>query len=107
MTLGLSRDDAGPTLARYAKSGVLTFDPFAQIDTEGVGKLVELCVRSAREVKNDISLGVCGEHGGDPKSVGFFHDVGLQYVSCSPYRVVCTRLAAGRAAVERSGEGER
>ena len=107
MTLGLSRDDAGPTLARYAKSGVLTFDPFAQIDTEGVGKLVELCVRSAREVKNDISLGVCGEHGGDPKSVGFFHDVGLQYVSCSPYRVVCARLAAGRAAVERSGEGER
>ncbi|MDA9097687.1 pyruvate, phosphate dikinase [bacterium] len=107
MTLGLSRDDAGPTLARYAMSGVLTSDPFAQIDTEGVGKLVELCVQSARAVNADLSLGVCGEHGGDPTSVGFFHDVGLHYVSCSPYRVVCARLAAGRAAVEKSGEGER
>ena len=88
-------------------SGVLTSDPFAQIDTEGVGKLVELCVQSARAVNADLSLGVCGEHGGDPTSVGFFHDVGLRYVSCSPYRVVCARLAAGRAAVEKSGEGER
>ncbi len=107
MTLGLSRDDAGPTLAQYAKTGVLSFDPFAQIDREGVGALVEQCVAGARRGAPGISLGVCGAHGGDPNSVEFFDAVGVDYVSCSPYRVVAARLAAGRAAVVRKGEGEK
>ena len=107
MTLGLSRDDAGPTLAQYAKTGVLTCDPFAQIDREGVGALVEQCVVSARRVAPSISLGVCGEQGGDPRSVAFFDAVGADYVSCSPYRVIAARLAAGRAAIERKREGEK
>lgn len=107
MTLGLSRDDAGPTLAQYAKSGVLTSDPFAQIDREGVGALVEKCVAGARRVAPEIGLGVCGEHGGDPTSVAFFDAAGLHYVSCSPYRVIAARLAAGRAAVQREREREK
>ena len=107
MTLGLSRDDAEPTLAQYAKSGVLSSDPFAQIDRDGVGTLIEKCVAGARRVEPDIGLGVCGEHGGDPTSVAFFDAVGVQYVSCSTYRIIAARLAAGRAAVERKREGEK
>ena len=85
--------------SQYLESGLLPRDPFASIDAEGVGQLVELACRRGREARPDLQLGVCGEHGGDPASVVFFHDVGLDYVSCSPYRVPVARLAAARAAL--------
>ncbi|MGH7458785.1 MAG: pyruvate, phosphate dikinase [Longimicrobiaceae bacterium] len=100
-TLGLSRDDAGGFLARYLELGVFDRDPFRTIDRQGVGALVELGVRAGRERRPDLKVGVCGEHGGDPESVSFFHRLGLDYVSCSPYRVPVARLAAAQAALER------
>jgi pyruvate,orthophosphate dikinase len=99
MTFGYSRDDVGKFLPQYLESGLLPRDPFASIDAEGVGQLVELACQRGREARPDLQLGVCGEHGGDPASVVFFHDVGLDYVSCSPYRVPVARLAAARAAL--------
>lgn len=100
MGCGFSRDDAGRFLSDYVKMGIYEKDPFASIDTEGVGTLVSLAVERGRAAKPGLKLGVCGEHGGDPASIRFFHSVGLDYVSCSPYRVPVARLAAAQAALE-------
>ncbi|HET9622517.1 MAG TPA: pyruvate, phosphate dikinase [Kofleriaceae bacterium] len=98
-TYGLSRDDAGRFLPAYLEAGVLANDPFAVLDPEGVGALIELAVRGGRGVKPKLKVGICGEHGGDPSSVGFCHRAGLDYVSCSPFRVPIARVAAARAAL--------
>jgi pyruvate,orthophosphate dikinase len=98
-TLGISRDDAGRFLSTYVTEGLLDSDPFASIDQKGVGKLVEMAVQLGRRARPQLKLGVCGEHGGDPASIQFFHSVGLNYVSCSPYRVPIARLAAAHAAL--------
>jgi pyruvate,orthophosphate dikinase len=100
MTMGFSRDDAGKFLPDYLKSGIYEHDPFRTIDQKGVGLLVALAVEKGRSVRPDIEVGVCGEHGGDPASVAFFHRAGLDYVSCSPFRVPIARLAAAQAAIE-------
>ena len=101
MTFGFSRDDAqGKFLRSYIEDGVLTEDPFSSIDTEGVGALVSMAVAAGRKARPDLELGICGEHGGDPASVAFFHRAGLDYVSCSPFRVPVARLAAAQAALE-------
>ncbi len=101
MTYGYSRDDAGPFLADYLSEdkGILPADPFQSIDQEGVGALVRMGIERGRSVRADLKIGVCGEHGGEPHSVAFFHDVGLDYVSCSPYRVPIARLAAAQQAI--------
>jgi pyruvate,orthophosphate dikinase len=99
-TFGLSRDDAGRFLPHYIEAGILTTDPFEQIDQTGVGQLVEMGIRLGRETRSRLKVGICGEHGGDPSSVRFFHRAGLNYVSCSPFRVPIARLAAAQAALE-------
>jgi pyruvate,orthophosphate dikinase len=99
MTMGFSRDDAGKFLPEYVKAGIYERDPFRSIDVKGVGVLVQMAVDKGRSVRPDIEVGVCGEHGGDPASVAFFHRAGLDYVSCSPYRVPIARLAAAQAAL--------
>jgi pyruvate,orthophosphate dikinase len=98
-SLGLSRDDAAPILTNYAGRGIFEQDPFVSIDQGGVGELVEIGVARGRKAKPDLKMGICGEHGGDPASVAFFHTVGLDYVSCSPFRVPIARLAAAQAAI--------
>ncbi len=98
-TLGMSRDDAGSFLPEYVQKGIYEQDPFASLDQEGVGALVEIAVQKGKSVRPNIKLGICGEHGGDPKTIDFCHRVGLTYVSCSPYRVPIARLAAAQAAV--------
>ncbi len=103
MTMGFSRDDAGKFLPDYMKKGIYEHDPFRSIDQKGVGLLVAMAVEKGRSVRPDIEVGVCGEHGGDPASVMFFHRVGLDYVSCSPFRVPIARLAAAQAAVDAAG----
>jgi pyruvate,orthophosphate dikinase len=103
MGYALSRDDAGSFLPDYVEGGLVDADPFVSIDTEGIGQLVRFGVERGRSTRPDIKLGVCGEHGGDPASVHFFASVGLDYVSCSPYRVPLARLAAAQAAVAGSG----
>jgi pyruvate,orthophosphate dikinase len=100
MTLGFSRDDAGKFLPDYLKRGIYEHDPFRSIDQKGVGLLVEMAVQKGRMVRPGIETGVCGEHGGDPESVAFFHRAGLDYVSCSPFRVPIARLAAAQAALQ-------
>jgi pyruvate,orthophosphate dikinase len=97
---GLSRDDAGKFLPHYVEQGILPKDPFVSIDIEGVGRLVRIAAEKGRATKPDIKLGICGEHGGDPASIAFCESVGLDYVSCSPYRVPVARLAAAQAAIE-------
>ncbi len=99
MTLGFSRDDAGKFLPDYVKRGIYERDPFRSIDQKGVGALVQMAVEKGRSVRPDIEVGVCGEHGGDPASIEFFHRAGLDYVSCSPFRVPIARLAAAQAAI--------
>jgi pyruvate, orthophosphate dikinase len=101
-TMGLSRDDAGKFLPAYVETGILPRDPFVSIDQEGVGALVELAAERGRKARPKLKLGVCGEHGGDPASIGFFQTVGLDYVSCSPFRVPVARLAAAQAALQAS-----
>jgi pyruvate,orthophosphate dikinase len=101
MGFGLSRDDAGKFLLHYIEHGLLEKDPFVTIDADGVGKLVEIAVEKGRKTRPNIKLGVCGEHGGDPASIQFFHEVGLDYVSCSPFRVPIARLAAAYAQLEK------
>ena len=96
---GLSRDDAGKFLPQYVDQGILPKDPFVSIDIEGVGALVKIAAEKGRHTKNDLKLGICGEHGGDPASIAFCEEVGLDYVSCSPYRVPVARLAAAQAAL--------
>jgi pyruvate,orthophosphate dikinase len=97
--LGLSRDDAAPILSAYATQGVFDADPFASIDQDGVGEMVRIGVTRGRDAKPDLKIGICGEHGGDPASVAFFHAAGFDYVSCSPFRVPIARLAAAQAAI--------
>ncbi len=101
MTLGLSRDDAGKFLDAYRRAGIFERDPFQTLDREGVGELVRLAAERGRATRSDLKLGICGEHGGDPASIAFCEEVGLDYVSCSPYRVPIARLAAARAVLER------
>jgi pyruvate, orthophosphate dikinase len=103
MTFGYSRDDAGKFLVPYIDKKILVHDPFDTIDQEGVGKLMKMAVASAKEVRPEIKLGICGEHGGEPESVKFCHRIGLNYVSCSPFRVPIARLAAAQAAI---GDGK-
>lgn len=97
ITFGFSRDDSPKFLGEYKSKEILPRDPFESVDTKGVGKLIKMSIELGQSVKKDIKLGVCGEHGGDPKSIEFFHSVGLNYVSCSPYRVPVARLAAAQA----------
>ena len=99
-TMGLSRDDAGRFLPSYIDRGIFADDPFQVLDTEGVGRLVRIAVEEGRRVRPDIKLGICGEHGGEPRSIAFCHSLGLDYVSCSPFRVPIARLAAAHAALE-------
>ena len=101
--LGISRDDAGAFLHHYTDAEIYARDPFVSIDREGVGALVKIGVEGGRSQRPDIKLGVCGEHGGDPASIIFFEEVGLDYVSCSPYRVPAARLAAAQAAIRGQG----
>jgi pyruvate,orthophosphate dikinase len=104
--LGLSRDDAeGRFLTHYLDTGVLAHDPFATLDRKGVGELMRTGVERGRRVKDDLTIGICGEHGGDPASIRFCHELGLDYVSCSPYRVPVARLAAAQAALAETGRG--
>ena len=102
-TFGLSRDDAGRFLPFYVEHGLLKDDPFQVLDQDGVGKLIELAVRLGRGSRNELKIGICGEHGGEPASVKFCHHVGMNYVSCSPFRVPIARLAAAQAALEEQG----
>ncbi|MDD2862860.1 MAG: pyruvate, phosphate dikinase, partial [Acidiphilium sp.] len=96
---GLSRDDAGKFLPKYVESGILPKDPFVSIDVEGVGAMVRIAAEKGRATKPGLKLGICGEHGGDPASITFCEEIGLDYVSCSPYRVPVARLAAAQAAI--------
>ena len=100
MTFGFSRDDAGKFLDAYYDHKIYENDPFAKLDQVGVGKLVEMAAKLGRATRPDLHLGICGEHGGDPSSVEFCHRVGLDYVSCSPFRVPIARLAAAQAAIK-------
>jgi pyruvate, orthophosphate dikinase len=101
--LGLSRDDAAPILASYTKQGIFEVDPFVSIDRDGVGELVRLGTERGRKARPGLKVGICGEHGGDPASIAFCHQTGLDYVSCSPFRVPVARLAAAQAAIEAKG----
>ena len=101
MGFGLSRDDAGKFLKYYIDHGILDKDPFVTLDASGIGQLVRIGVEKGRAAVPNLKIGVCGEHGGDPSSIHFFHDVGLDYVSCSPYRVPIARLAAAQAQLEK------
>ncbi len=104
MTFGFSRDDAGKFLTSYYKSKIYESDPFAKLDQNGVGQLVKMAAEKGRATRPDLKLGICGEHGGDPSSVEFCHKVGLNYVSCSPFRVPIARLAAAQAAIANVGK---
>src|ERR1700687_4824631 len=99
-TMGMSRDDSGSFLPHYQELEIIKNNPFATIDQEGVGKLMEMACALGQKSRPDIKLGICGEHGGDPESVKFCHRIGLSYVSCSPFRVPVARLAAAQAAIE-------
>ena len=100
MGFGFSRDDTGKIIKEYVDKGILEQDPFQTLDTVGIGKLVKMAVELGRSTRPDIKLGICGEHGGDPKSVEFCHEIGLDYVSCSPFRVPIARLAAAQASIK-------
>jgi len=102
-TFGLSRDDAGRFLPLYLERGIFPDDPFQVLDQAGVGRLIETAVRLGRGVRHDLKIGICGEHGGEPASVKFCHRSGMNYVSCSPFRVPIARLAAAQAALEEQG----
>jgi len=100
MGWGFSRDDVEASFfTTYLDKGIFGVSPFESLDTEGIGRLIRIAVKEGRAAKPDLHLGVCGEHGGDPDSVHFFHEVGLDYVSCSPFRIPVARLEAGRAAL--------
>ena len=102
MTFGFSRDDAGKFLDSYYQTKIYESDPFAKLDQTGVGQLVEMAAKKGKATRPNIKLGICGEHGGDPSSVEFCHKVGLNYVSCSPFRVPIARLAAAQAALKNN-----
>jgi pyruvate,orthophosphate dikinase len=99
-TLGLSRDDAGVFLSHYLDHRVLMEDPFVTVDQKGVGALIAMAIEKGRAANEKLHLGICGEHGGDPASIEFFHSLGLDYVSCSPFRVPTALLSAAQAAVQ-------
>ena len=99
MTFGFSRDDAGKFLNAYYDTKIFENDPFAKLDQKGVGKLMEMSIKLGRPANEKLHIGICGEHGGDPSSVEFCHKIGLDYVSCSPFRVPVARLAAAQAAI--------
>ena len=102
--LGVSRDDAeGKFLTQYLDDGVMEHNPFEVLDTLGVGELMRIAVEQGRAVKPDLKIGICGEHGGEPRSVAFCHGLGLDYVSCSPFRVPFARIAAAQAAIAEAG----
>jgi len=101
LTYGFSRDDIGKFLGAYQTRGILERDPFASLDTVGVGALVEMGTKKGRAARPSLKVGICGEHGGDPSSIHFFDKVGLDYVSCSPFRVPVARLAAAQAALQQ------
>jgi pyruvate, orthophosphate dikinase len=103
--LGLSRDDSASFLQRYLDLGIFEHDPFQVLDRDGVGRLVETAVREGRSAREALKVGICGEHGGEPRSIAFFHEIGLEYVSCSPFRVPVARLAAAQAALEETAAG--
>jgi pyruvate,orthophosphate dikinase len=105
-TYGISRDDAASFLGTYVARGVLPGDPFVSIDREGVGELMRIGVERGRKMRPNLKVGICGEHGGDPASVTFCHEIGLDYVSCSPFRVPIARLAAAQAALGKTAAGE-
>jgi pyruvate,orthophosphate dikinase len=105
-TFGISRDDAASFLGIYTAKGILPVDPFVSLDREGVGELIRIAAERGRKVRKNLKLGICGEHGGDPASVAFCHEVGLDYVSCSPFRVPIARLAAAQAALGKSAGGD-
>jgi pyruvate,orthophosphate dikinase len=108
MGFGYSRDDAGKFLPHYVDAGVLPDDPFQVLDQEGIGQLVQMGIQKGRSARKDLKVGICGEHGGEPKSVKFCAKSGMNYVSCSPYRVPIARLAAAHAALEaEKGEIQR
>jgi pyruvate, orthophosphate dikinase len=96
-TFGISRDDSSRFISEYQTMGILKHDPFVTLDVEGVGELIEMAVNRGRQTHPDIQLGICGEHGGDPASIAFCEEMGLDYVSCSPYRVPIARLAAAQS----------
>ena len=102
-TFGISRDDATSFLEIYRQKGIIDQDPFVSLDIDGVGELVRMAVDKGRATRPDIKLGICGEHGGDTASIRFCEEVGLDYVSCSPFRVPIARLAAAQAAVRKKG----
>jgi pyruvate,orthophosphate dikinase len=106
-TFGISRDDAATFLGIYADKGILEHDPFVTLDRDGVGELVAMAAERGRATRPDIKLGICGEHGGDPASIEFCEDIGLDYVSCSPFRVPIARLAAAQAALKSNGSDGR
>jgi pyruvate,orthophosphate dikinase len=99
----LSRDDAAPILANYTQRAIIETDPFVSIDQDGVGELVRIGTQRGRSARPDLKVGICGEHGGDPASVQFCHDAGLDYVSCSAFRLPVARLAAAQAAIKAKG----
>jgi pyruvate,orthophosphate dikinase len=101
MTFGYSRDDAGVFLQDYLKKGILPEDPFQVLDREGVGQLVRIGIEKGRKIRPDLKVGICGEHGGEPRSVEFCFNAGMNYVSCSPYRVPIARLAAAQAKIRK------
>ena len=106
MTFGFSRDDASKYLSDYYQKGILDQDPFATVDQDGVGKLIDMAATLGRKTRSDLELGICGEHGGDPKTIDFCHRVGLNYVSCSPFRVPVARLAAAQAAIKSAAKNQ-
>jgi pyruvate, orthophosphate dikinase len=105
-TFGISRDDAASFLGTYMARGILAVDPFVSIDREGVGELIRIGVERGRAARRKLKVGICGEHGGDPASVAFCHEIGLDYVSCSPFRVPIARLAAAQAALGKAAASQ-
>ncbi|MBQ6677962.1 MAG: pyruvate, phosphate dikinase, partial [Clostridia bacterium] len=101
MTYGFSRDDAGKFLGAYYEAKIFENDPFAKLDRIGVGKLMKMAIALGKEANPNLHIGICGEHGGDPSSVEFCNEIGLDYVSCSPFRVPIARLAAAQAAIQQ------
>jgi pyruvate,orthophosphate dikinase len=104
-SLGLSRDDAGTFLPQYIERGIFEYDPFVVLDEIGVGELVQIGVERGRRGRTDLKIGICGEHGGEPRSIAFCHRTQLDYVSCSPYRVPVARLAAAQVALCEQADG--
>ena len=104
MTYGFSRDDTAKIIETYIEKNIFEEDIFRSIDEKGVGKLLEIAVKLGRQTRNDLKIGICGEHGGDPRSIEFCHKLGLNYVSCSPYRVPIARIAAAQAAIKSNQE---